>query len=208
MASVVELRSPSESPWSTGIVPSDPTKSLSIWAEREKCARFILDDHLSIVWSNEAAAYFCERVDLFRVRSRVLRISELKHRENFSRFIRTSTQQQSSLCLSNTQEDHILCVAINLINGGRQRTTGVTLRQASSSIRLDTTSILVAFQLTPSEQRIVETLFAGFTAEEVSDSLGLCIGTIRVHIRHIYGKLDVCSREAMFHKLRPFACFG
>nr|WP_233150837.1 helix-turn-helix transcriptional regulator [Sphingomonas sp. BT553] len=51
------------------------------------------------------------------------------------------------------------------------------------------------------ERRILECLVSGNTANEVSWLLMISLGTVRVHIRHIYEKLDVSSREGLFNKV-------
>lgn len=98
----------------------------------------------------------------------------------------------------------VLCTAINLIDSEHDRATGLTLRRASDAVSVGVSNLEAAFQLTRSERNVIETLFAGQTAEQIGESQKLSVGTVRVHIRHIYEKLNVSSREAMFHKLIPF----
>lgn len=180
------------------------SEPLSAWAERDLRARFVLDDDLRITWKNAAARLFIDDVDLFIAETGTLNLRGIRQREVFRNFIRSSGAKITSLCLPFSENDHLLCTAINLINGGRPRATGLTLRKASSTMSIGAANLEAAFQLTPSERRVVETLFSGSTAEEIGKGLRLSVGTIRVHIRHIYEKLDVCSREAMFNKLIPF----
>ena len=44
----------------------------------------------------------------------------------------------------------------------------------------------------------------GLMAEEVSATLCVGIETVRTHIRQIYAKMGVKSREAMFRRVLPF----
>ncbi|HLL58488.1 MAG TPA: helix-turn-helix transcriptional regulator [Allosphingosinicella sp.] len=60
------------------------------------------------------------------------------------------------------------------------------------------------FRLTASEHRILMLMLDGLTADELSQRLGSSLDTVRTHIRNIYGKLKVTSREGMFSRLRPY----
>jgi DNA-binding CsgD family transcriptional regulator len=44
----------------------------------------------------------------------------------------------------------------------------------------------------------------GRTADEIAGDLAVSVETTRSHIRSIYGKLNVSSREAMFRRIQPF----
>lgn len=54
------------------------------------------------------------------------------------------------------------------------------------------------FDLTRSEAAVVKRLVAGQHAAAVAEELGLSIETIRTHIRRIYNKLEISSREQLF----------
>ena len=58
-------------------------------------------------------------------------------------------------------------------------------------------------RLSPREKEILELLSRGAAYKEIGDQLGLSIHTVRMHIRGIYGKLQVHSRgEAVSKYLR------
>lgn len=54
------------------------------------------------------------------------------------------------------------------------------------------------FDLTRSEAVVVKRLVAGQPASVVAEELGLSIETVRTHIRRIYNKLEISSREQLF----------
>jgi DNA-binding CsgD family transcriptional regulator len=54
------------------------------------------------------------------------------------------------------------------------------------------------FDLTRSEAVVVKRLVAGQPASTVAEELGLSIETVRTHIRRIYNKLGISSREQLF----------
>ena len=176
---------------------------IAVWAERDLRARLILDDDLGVTWRNAAAVELIDEVDVFSIGDSLTPFNS-RQRDAFREFIRASDREVSSLCIPSSDNDHILCTAVSLGGDRRSRATGVTLRKASGTAAIGTATLETAFSLTPSERKIVETLFNGQTAEQIGTGLHLSVGTVRVHIRHIYEKLAVCSREAMFHKLMPF----
>jgi DNA-binding NarL/FixJ family response regulator len=50
-------------------------------------------------------------------------------------------------------------------------------------------------KLTPREQEILALLAKGSLYKEIGDTLGITIGTVRTHVKHIYEKLHVQSRS-------------
>lgn len=61
-----------------------------------------------------------------------------------------------------------------------------------------------AFQLTRAEHRVLQDLLAGNEAELLSAQLGVSIETTRSHIKNIYTKVGVKSRERLFARLQGF----
>ena len=53
------------------------------------------------------------------------------------------------------------------------------------------------FGLTQSEVRILEQLARGRTARYISDELGISFNTVRTHIRHVYEKMGIHSKQEL-----------
>lgn len=60
------------------------------------------------------------------------------------------------------------------------------------------------FDLTRSEAAVVRRLVGGQPASVVAEELGVSIETVRTHIRRIYNKLEINSREQLFAVAAPF----
>jgi LuxR family maltose regulon positive regulatory protein len=60
----------------------------------------------------------------------------------------------------------------------------------------------LAEPLTASEQRVLGYLASNLSAGEIGSELYLSINTIKVHIRHIYGKLGVHNRSEAVQRAR------
>jgi DNA-binding CsgD family transcriptional regulator len=177
---------------------------VSVWADRDERARLVVDNDLIVKWSNVAAIRFLQEPGLFSIIAGTLLVHTYQARQRFIEFVRSSASELSTLCLQDEDGVHVICTAINLSNSDTREKTGITLRRSNIVVPIGIANLAAAFHLTPGECNIVKKLFSGHTAEQIGDELSLSIGTIRMHIRHIYEKLDVSSREAMFHKLMPF----
>nr|WP_255325964.1 helix-turn-helix transcriptional regulator [Sphingobium sp. 15-1] len=60
------------------------------------------------------------------------------------------------------------------------------------------------YRLTNGEHKILSAMMSGMNAEQISGSLEISLETVRTHIRRIYSKTGVRSREALFAQLQPF----
>ena len=85
-----------------------------------------------------------------------------------------------------------------------QRYIGLIFYRSGAEFSLRYADLDKVFRLTASEHRILMLMLDGLTADELSQRLGSSLDTVRTHIRNIYGKLKVTSREGMFSRLRPY----
>ena len=77
--------------------------------------------------------------------------------------------------------------------------SGLTARQAQSSpttIVTSATARPLAEPLTPRERQILQLLSEGGSNQQMADSLGLSVSTVKRHLQNIYGKLHVKNRTA------------
>ena len=58
----------------------------------------------------------------------------------------------------------------------------------------------VRSRLSPREWEVLDLLTTGLTADQIADSLVLSTETIRSHVKSVYRKLDVHSRQAALHE--------
>ena len=64
------------------------------------------------------------------------------------------------------------------------------LRQMSGS----TVDTLVSTQLTPREHDVLRLIVLGQTNREIADTLNLTVSTVKTHVEHVIGKLEVSDR--------------
>jgi len=92
-----------------------------------------------------------------------------------------------------------LLEAIDELHRGGAPMSGQIARQVVEAFKQPVRSAPVdpepaAASLSKREQEILAQLARGFLYKEICDRLGISMGTIRVHIRHIYEKLHVHNR--------------
>ena len=58
------------------------------------------------------------------------------------------------------------------------------------------------FGLTRSEDEVLQSLLGGMRVNEIAEARGLSVATVRSHVRGIYSKLGVNSREQLFSRAR------
>jgi len=183
------------------------TQPILNWLERDSCARMIVDDDLLVHWINAAADEILRHTSPIRITNAKLRISKRELCDPFLQFVRGSGDGIAPFCLHVSFGEHLLLTGQRVRGTSAQHLTGLTLRRTTRSYLLYGDALETAFRLTSTERKVLESLFLGETADEVGDRLHMSVGTVRTHIRHIYNKVDVNSREAMFSKLLPYISY-
>lgn len=62
----------------------------------------------------------------------------------------------------------------------------------------NTVSAIFGPRITPRETQVVAQVLEGHSSESISRSLGISTGTVRIHRRNIYAKLDISSQQELF----------
>jgi DNA-binding CsgD family transcriptional regulator len=174
---------------------------LESWLGVGRRARLIVTDSLGLQWCNPAAVALLERHAPLVLCGDTIRPRNPADSRRFLDFVRAAGSETTVLCLTDHHhEGHLLVAGVRLPG----RLVGVTASYASDEIEHHWADLREAFGLTASERDIAQALSSGFTAEAVANKLRTSIKTVRTHIRHVYSKLGVSSREELFHKLTPY----
>jgi len=59
-------------------------------------------------------------------------------------------------------------------------------------------SALFSSRITPRETQVVSRVLEGHSSEAIAKTLGIAVGTVRIHRRNIYGKLQISSQQELF----------
>lgn len=101
--------------------------------------------------------------------------------------------------LKRTPPSKILTAIRELFEGGSPMTSQIA-RKVVASFATPPTPPAAAAILTAREREILEALSKGMQNKEIADQLSLSVGTVHVHLRHIYGKLHVQNRTEAARK--------
>lgn len=62
----------------------------------------------------------------------------------------------------------------------------------------NTVSALFSPRITPRETQVVAEVLEGHSSESIARNLGISVGTVRIHRRNIYAKLQISSQQELF----------
>jgi DNA-binding CsgD family transcriptional regulator len=62
----------------------------------------------------------------------------------------------------------------------------------------NTVGAIFGSRITPRETEVVAQVLEGHSSESIAKSLGISTGTVRIHRRNIYAKLDISSQQELF----------
>lgn len=177
------------------------------WLALDPQPRLICMRGLVLVWANAAAQQ--ELMDgEIALQEGAIVTRERAHQAALEAFVHGCDGHLSTLALPCTDgEGHLLLRGRRIeAMGGEDKGDHVGLAFLRSGARFKAAyaDLERAFQLTPAEYRVLSRLIEGLTAEGITMAMGLSVETVRSHIRHIYAKMNVASREAMFARIQPF----
>ncbi len=75
---------------------------------------------------------------------------------------------------------------------------GVDELPGGRSLIENTVSALFSKRITPRETQVVVQVLEGHSSDSIAKSLGISVGTVRIHRRNIYAKLQISSQQELF----------
>ena len=174
------------------------------WIEHDLMPRTIVADDLAILWSNVAGRSLLAQKRDLEERNGILATVERSRQPALARFVTTSEVAISTWAFKRSDGDGHLLFRAQRIDWRGGGMFGVGFFGSGSEFHIRYADLDTAFGLTPAEHRVLLDLLEGFEADRLSEIHAVSIETTRTHIRNIYAKLQVRSREGLFHRLRPY----
>lgn len=178
------------------------------WADNEPIPLFIVTRQLNIVWRNPMADRLLRETSTLRDRSGMLVASTPRAHQAMARFAKVAgyVDEAGRIAERNhvvvgEETDHDVVLRATAVAGHEDRLVTFMVRRASDRTNYELSDLTEAFHMTQAESRVASMMIAGATAEEIARSLGISVETVRSHIKHIYAKTGVSSREALLSKL-------
>lgn len=174
------------------------------WLDFDSAPRVIVSGDLLILWANTAArAALAGRRDLEN-RLGSLAMVNVQNQEALAAFLAGAGAAVSSWCVERGDGDGHVVIHAQRVDWIDDGVLGVTFFGSGSDFTPRFANIDRVFGLTAAEHNVLADLLDGRTAEAIAARRAVSIETTRSHIRKIYGKLAVSSREMLFRKCQAF----
>jgi DNA-binding CsgD family transcriptional regulator len=175
------------------------------WLGGDESPRLICTNMRELVWSNAAADRALAEAGGLRLDGNVLEATAPASQPALNAFIAGCGAALAGLVLPTVNGDgHLLVRAREIGKHRARRFVGLTFLVSGSGFQARYQDLRAAFGLTTAENRVLTELVEGRTADEIAEGGRLSVNTVRCHIRNIYAKLDVGSREALFCRIRAY----
>lgn len=177
------------------------------WLALDTHARMIVDQRLGIRWTNDEAARELGRRRDIESDTGMLRTINRGLQRQLQDFVGTCTSKLASWNLPRGDGDgHLIIRAqrLSVDDMAAGCTYGLLFFGTGRDFEPQYANLDKVFSLTASEHRVLLAMIGGHDAIAAATLLDVSIETVRSHIRNIYSKIGVASREALFFKLRPY----
>ena len=182
--------------------PDGVTRAALAWLEGDGRPTTIVDGSLAILWTNRSAGILLDERNEIEEREGHLAPTDPNHHAGLQRLISGVERDARTFCIPQVEGGGHLLIRGRRIQSGDNLLFGLSMTRTNAPPgyhELDT-----AFGLTKAEHRVLLAMASGKEADRLTREIGVSIDTIRTHIRNIYAKLDVNSRESLFAKVQPF----
>jgi DNA-binding CsgD family transcriptional regulator len=175
------------------------------WLTLDEISRVLVDETLRLLWANEAAKRSFEAKVNLELRDGAIGAYNRAQHNELMGFVLGASRDISSLCMPCDDKDgHYLFRVRQIASWGERRFLGLTFHRTGKTYRSSFPDLATAFQLTVREERVLRQMLEGRTATDIAEQLSLSIETVRSHIRNLYAKIGVSSRELLFAKVQPY----
>ncbi|WP_420145746.1 helix-turn-helix transcriptional regulator [Sphingobium sp.] len=179
------------------------------WLNADRTARMIVNADCMIIWANRSARNILTEKRWIETKGDSMMLltgcglgsltSELSKLHDEDILVHAGVK---------TGDDDILLVARMLPDAVEQDALyGIELRRQNQDHEAQYAGYRSYFGLTPAEDRVVQQLLSGHVVEKCADNLDISVDTVRSHVRQIYSKMGISSREALFHALMIFRIY-
>lgn len=191
----------------SGHAAGDAAPYFWTWVETFPFPGAIVAQDATILWANPAAVdLMAEGADLVAVQGRL--VCPDKSEAPRLRALLTECARPTVWALrAGSDRSRWVIRAEPLRPSGMQPAVSMLFYPAAMEARTLWADIEHLFRLTHSEAQVIKHIVKGAPAEAVAKNLGVSVETVRTHIRRVYSKLSITSREQLFALISPFNAF-
>ena len=174
------------------------------WLDRQSLPHVMLSKELTILWANAAArAALTDKRDVQSC-TRTFAAVDPDHRPNLHNFLISSNSSLTSWSMPRSDGDGRVIFRAQRIEETASSIIIVTFFGSGSDFQPVYAALDNIFGLTKAQHGVLTDLLDGHDADAIAQLRKVSVETVRTHIRIIYSKIGVNSREALFHTLQPF----
>lgn len=176
------------------------------WLDSSTVARLIVNQAFEILWANKAARLsltereFIEEQDGLFCMTRVAVTAALQ--------ARLPELHDNDIVVHSFNEGDLRGLVVIIRQLPSQSTPeqlyGLELRWANEAESARYSGYRAYYGVTHAEDRVLGQLLKGHNVESCAATLNITLDTVRSHIRQLYSKMNVSSREALFYAMAPF----
>lgn len=171
--------------------------SLQSWSQ---AVVFLQPEDLEVLWMNDAATIALRTCGATVAGGRIQFPDKARHAA-FARFLSGAKIEVGSWILDLTDGKGARVFRCRVVPETGHRLLSIFNPEIPSTYLPDVGAIL---GLTPSEARIIQGLVDGRRADQLAQDLAISLETVRTHIRRIYSKTGVNSREQLIAKVSVY----
>ncbi|MEZ5748609.1 MAG: helix-turn-helix transcriptional regulator [Caenibius sp.] len=175
--------------------------TLTCWSRLDGKPRLIIKRDGSLVACSEDVPGLVRQHECFRLHQGRIMVIEERGRALFARLAENPDSPAATMLLRRADgEGHWI---VRVVGSGHDMLF-VTLQAATADHMANLPDLCEAFGFTRSEAQIVRDLFSGMTPQAIAEEQGISIHTVRAHVRRCYDKLQITSREELWHRLSAY----
>ena len=173
---------------------------LAAWAGAYQIGIAIFDGAGTLVWCNPSATKLLNgRLGLAEGPSNVLTVRDRKANAPLAAFVAETGHQTAAgiFCLENGPADLVVC-GEHFVTPWGEGYVGLRIYTTDDIRRFPLADLSAKYNLTTAEQRVLNDLLTGSKADEIAEAREISVETVRTHVRRLYAKMNVSSREGLF----------
>jgi DNA-binding CsgD family transcriptional regulator len=173
------------------------------WPSHGALPAFLATEALKVIWVNSALSAF-DRTAPVRVQDGGLVFADRARQVEFAAFIAQVGDTPSAWVLEKENGEFLLFRCEWLRPHGQQPAVGCVIHDSHARTPFVWADFGRVFGLTAAEAVLARRLADGELLVQVAANLGITQETAKTHLRRVYAKLGVGSREEFYAKLLPF----
>jgi DNA-binding CsgD family transcriptional regulator len=162
----------------------------------------LLQKNGRLVWCNAAAMRLLQGASPMVLRNGLLLTRKSTTTTAFRNWLKGLNDEPSLHVVRGDGVQGNVVIQAMAVSGAADEVVGCRLRV--SGARTEIADLAMALGITPAQSGIVRRMILGSSLEQISDETGLSITTVRTHLRNIYARLGISSRDELFRLCLPY----